>query len=203
MQKDDDHHDYGDPNPPKGNVLANAPEGFPEPRVGLPRFPGGKPLSKSEAPAVSTASPFTEKGWDRVHGPTPPPLNKWLRTWRRGEHGENVCLMRGGPGEAEWVDRYGRTTVTHSTFLPPTHWCELGSTVPGYPGEEFPAPLPLVNHNDLDRTQAVKLVAMALCNFLFGFGAWSKLGPDQQDGFVRDAATWLEKSRREMGGDAG
>lgn len=55
------------------------------------------------------------------------PIWQWLRTKREGEDGENVCALRIWPdGEREWVERDGgRTTVTHSTFLPPTHWQPL------------------------------------------------------------------------------
>ncbi len=53
------------------------------------------------------------------------PLHTWLDTRREGEVGENVCLARimflGD--EPEWVEKDGgRTTITHSTFAPPTHW---------------------------------------------------------------------------------
>jgi len=55
--------------------------------------------------------------------PPPPPEGRWLRTKREGEQGENVTmLMRRWDGEEEWCDRMGRTTTTHSTFLPPTYW---------------------------------------------------------------------------------
>lgn len=40
-------------------------------------------------------------------------------TCREGETGINLTrYLLGG----EWADQEGRTTVTHSTFLPPTHW---------------------------------------------------------------------------------
>ena len=59
------------------------------------------------------------------------PHDIWLRTKREGEDGENRCFVRQWPnGDLEWVERGvggypGRTTVTHSTFLPPTHWKHL------------------------------------------------------------------------------
>lgn len=63
------------------------------------------------------------------------PLGAWLETKRVGEDGTNVCMGRilciGD--DVEWCEKAhrssasdnligGRTTVTHSTFLPPTHW---------------------------------------------------------------------------------
>lgn len=54
------------------------------------------------------------------------PEHVWLRTLREGEDGENVCMYRVWPdGEWEWIDRDGRTTITHHTFLAPTHWMSL------------------------------------------------------------------------------
>ncbi len=50
------------------------------------------------------------------------PLGVFLRTRREGESGENVSMLVHGD---EWVDREGRTTVTHSTFAAPTHWMPL------------------------------------------------------------------------------
>ena len=53
------------------------------------------------------------------------PLHAWLETRREGEDGVNVCCARimclGD--DVEWVEKEsGRTTITHSTFAPPTHW---------------------------------------------------------------------------------
>lgn len=72
-----------------------------------------------------------ENPWTwRVVGPGTP-LHSWLETRRvgidaqgryEGGTNETMCLMRAIGDEAEWVDRDGRTTVTHSTFLAPTHW---------------------------------------------------------------------------------
>lgn len=55
------------------------------------------------------------------------PPNIWLRTRREGEAGENVCALRVWPdGDREWVEQAsGRTTITHSSFAPPTHWRSL------------------------------------------------------------------------------
>ncbi|MCW1844205.1 hypothetical protein [Prosthecomicrobium hirschii] len=57
------------------------------------------------------------------------PENTWLRTKRAGEAGENVSkkVVHVHPEhcpepQTEWVDREGRTTVTHHSFLAPTHW---------------------------------------------------------------------------------
>ncbi len=51
---------------------------------------------------------------------TPPP--GWLLTYRKGESRASMaCYL----GDGEWGDAEGRTTVTHSTFLPPTHWAYL------------------------------------------------------------------------------
>lgn len=63
------------------------------------------------------------------------PCGVYLETKREGESGTNVCFCRilclGD--EPEWIERgrvsqitdapmSGRTTITHSTFLAPTHW---------------------------------------------------------------------------------
>lgn len=55
------------------------------------------------------------------------PDGVWLRTKRKGEKGENVCRLRVWPdGDREWIEIYtGRTTVTHGSFAPPTHWAPL------------------------------------------------------------------------------
>lgn len=60
------------------------------------------------------------------------PENTWLRTKRAGEAGENVLkkVVLIHPEycpepETEWIDREGRTTVTHHSFLAPTHWMPL------------------------------------------------------------------------------
>lgn len=71
--------------------------------------------------------------WNPVGAGTP--LGAWLETKRAGESGTNVCMGRIPciGDDVEWCEREyrseitdqliaGRTTVTHSTFLPPTHW---------------------------------------------------------------------------------
>lgn len=56
------------------------------------------------------------------------PEGVWLRTKRDGENGENVTRYRIWPGgEWEWMDRDGRTTVTHHSFAAPTHWQPLAA----------------------------------------------------------------------------
>ncbi|CAB4122939.1 Domain of unknown function DUF551 [uncultured Caudovirales phage] len=50
----------------------------------------------------------------------------WLLTCRVGERGVNLCFARCIDGnDIEWVDAEGRTTVTHNSFAPPTHWMPL------------------------------------------------------------------------------
>ena len=51
------------------------------------------------------------------------PRGVFLRTMRSSECGENIALL--AKHGDEWVDRFGRTTITHSTFLAPTHWIKL------------------------------------------------------------------------------
>lgn len=53
------------------------------------------------------------------------PQAVWVRTKREDEGGENICVLRVWPdGEREWIERSpeGRTTITHGSFAPPTHW---------------------------------------------------------------------------------
>jgi hypothetical protein len=48
---------------------------------------------------------------------------------RADEAGESVCALRRWPdGTEEWIERgQGGTTVTHHTFLEPTHWAPLSA----------------------------------------------------------------------------
>lgn len=50
------------------------------------------------------------------------PIGKWLLTYRLGES-DWSCALRGH--EDEWIAPDGRTTVTHSTYLPPTHYLDV------------------------------------------------------------------------------
>lgn len=90
--------------------------------------------------------PHAKRGWERAreeeNGPqlTPvvwqpvssAPLNEWLHVKHEAETGENVCFVRQFPGEErEWIDCEGRTTVTHSTFLAPTHWRPIEKNAEG------------------------------------------------------------------------
>jgi hypothetical protein len=62
-------------------------------------------------------------GWTPVGPGTP--VGVWLETKHSAENGTNICMCRiGSIGEdPEWSEwDCGRTTVTHSTFLAPTHW---------------------------------------------------------------------------------
>lgn len=80
-------------------------------------------LARDVARASARVSEWEhDRGWNVVGGGMP--LNSWLETYRAGESKPNLtmCLLRCIGDEPEWVDRHGRTTVTHSTFLPPTHW---------------------------------------------------------------------------------
>ena len=54
-------------------------------------------------------------------------------TCRKGERGVNICWRRGD----EWVEAawQGRTTVTHHSFLPPTHWMSVEDYHTGAPHE--------------------------------------------------------------------
>lgn len=60
---------------------------------------------------------------DYWHPVATAPSDEWLATKREDEVGGNRCFKRVWPdGEVEWVDQEGRTTVTHQSFAPPTHW---------------------------------------------------------------------------------
>lgn len=80
------------------------------------------PESPLEMPSVEP-----QNAWNPVGQGTP--LNTWLETTRLivgGYHiDNNVCMCRilSIGDEPEWCEKHGgRTTVTHSTFAPPTHW---------------------------------------------------------------------------------
>jgi hypothetical protein len=60
------------------------------------------------------------------------PRGVFLRTKLFGEAGDNVSMRL---NDGEWADKDGRTTVTHSTFLAPTHWAPL----PEQPNAASPA----------------------------------------------------------------
>ena len=73
------------------------------------------------------------EGWQPIETA---PAGKWLLTAREGEGGCNLCIYRHFEGEdREWIDQAGRTTITHSTFLPPTHWryCPAAPPAPETP----------------------------------------------------------------------
>lgn len=53
------------------------------------------------------------------------PLNVWLETLRFGENGTNVCRLYVDDDLGGWVDREGRTTITHHSFAAPTYWRPL------------------------------------------------------------------------------
>lgn len=69
------------------------------------------------------------------------PPHMWIRTRREGEDGENECFAScylnddAVTADVEWCDRSGLTTMTHSTFLPPTHWAPLVPKSPIPQGE--------------------------------------------------------------------
>lgn len=50
------------------------------------------------------------------------PEGVWLPTWREGEKRTSVAMKVTGD---EWCAPDGRTTVTHSTYLPPTHFLPI------------------------------------------------------------------------------
>ena len=51
------------------------------------------------------------------------PLHTPVLTARAGEDGGNMCVQM---EYGEWVEcGAGRTTVTHHSFAPPTHWMPL------------------------------------------------------------------------------
>lgn len=55
------------------------------------------------------------------------PQGVWLATWREGEKNwGNAMLMH----DTEWCAPDGRTTATHSTYLPPTHFFAIPDPSP-------------------------------------------------------------------------
>ncbi len=52
-----------------------------------------------------------------------PLQHTWVETMREMEDGTNICKWRMIEGEGpEWIDKEGRTTITHHSFAAPTHW---------------------------------------------------------------------------------
>jgi hypothetical protein len=85
-----------------------------------------------EMPEDSVELPDTdpERPWQAV-AQVWPPYGLTLETCRLGEVGTNRCcavfapedIVSRDPGSIEWVEEgTGVTTVTHGTFLSPTHW---------------------------------------------------------------------------------
>ena len=77
---------------------------------------------------------MTDKPWINILVSGPPRSGQVVETRREGEAGTNTCYPVNWPADevagisswVEWVEcGTGRTTVTHSTFLPPTHYREL------------------------------------------------------------------------------
>jgi hypothetical protein len=67
--------------------------------------------------------PAFDGGWNIVGPGTP--YNMKLETYRAGEKttGLSACRILSIGDEPEWIDcASGVTTVTHSTYAPPTHW---------------------------------------------------------------------------------
>lgn len=64
----------------------------------------------------------SETAWNEVGPGTP--LNAWLETKLEGESGTSLSLCRilciGD--DPEWIAEDGRTTVTHHSYAPPSHW---------------------------------------------------------------------------------
>lgn len=59
------------------------------------------------------------------------PTDVPLITCRAGEKGINRCIRVKRPGEPdEFIASDGRTTVAHSTFLPPTHFLCICPPIP-------------------------------------------------------------------------
>lgn len=65
----------------------------------------------------------TDDGWTPLAEGAP--VGRWIETMREGEGGTNVCMatIYYIGEDPEWSEREGgRTTVTHHSFAPPTHW---------------------------------------------------------------------------------
>lgn len=58
-------------------------------------------------------------GWQPIENS---PAGFYLLTCREGEKRPNICIRS---EDWTWFDREGRSTVTHSAFLPPTHYMPL------------------------------------------------------------------------------
>lgn len=68
-------------------------------------------------------------------GTEPPPLGVYLHTYRTGERKSTIAMLvhTGGPvpsepgnvNPPEWVTMDGRTTTTHHSFKPPTHYAVM------------------------------------------------------------------------------
>lgn len=80
----------------------------------------------NEMRAVDEVAEPDPKEWHPVGDGTP--LGAWLETTDRPdeERNQNTCIARiiAIGEEVEWCEKGmpGRTTVTHTTFAPPTHW---------------------------------------------------------------------------------
>ena len=79
--------------------------------------------------AIAVMSPgvAAEAGWQPE---STAPAGKMLITYRLGEEDVTRAGLRIWPdGDREWIAPDGRTTVTHHSYAPPTHWlCEAPPT---------------------------------------------------------------------------
>lgn len=76
-------------------------------------------LEKFLDAAAQAATP-SEDGWRPA---SEAPDGMWVPTWREGEKHTSIASKRAWlDGDDEWCAPNGKTTVTHSTYLPPTHY---------------------------------------------------------------------------------
>lgn len=79
---------------------------------------------RGKFPELAKTQDISDEDWRPIDSSTP--VDRWIATKKEGEKGSNVCKVWPRPGgEVEWCDVEGRTTVTHHSFVAPTHWRPL------------------------------------------------------------------------------
>lgn len=81
---------------------------------------GGKTLLTLEQCFAARDALRAAGGWRPIECA---PSEKWLLTHRADEKTWNVCWL--SADRTEWSDQMGRTTITHHSFAPPTHWFDI------------------------------------------------------------------------------
>ena len=77
--------------------------------------------------ARANAAEERVKGWKPA---SEAPEERWLLTYRKGESGPSVSMVRRFDGDDEWIAPDGRTTVTHHSYAAPDWFYDVALLPP-------------------------------------------------------------------------